>query len=274
MTHTFPGKGVYRTTKFRIERDIFVALCGASLFLAYLWNTKHPQISQLSLLNFLGLYLFYRWLHISHLNFINNKQKYFSEFVLPLFFSLFLFLSLRPLPLQFYLNLLFTAIIAALYNLKIRKFRLRTIPYLKSILISFLWVLILVYLPESLSNKNAFGLIISLVENFLFILALTVMYDIYDIYEDEEFGIKTLVNFKFNGYAEGIVIGLLLFSLFPSVLAYYESKIYFLQFVIQLIVSIIGIIMVSIFKRRKTIWLLLLWDGLILAKALLIILTS
>ncbi len=272
MTHIVPEEGVYRTTKFLLKRDLYVALCGAALFFAYLWNSQLSQAYSLCILNFLGLYLFYRWLHIRHLNYFNNKYKYLLEFIIPLCVTIILFISLKALPLIFYLSIAFTGIVAVFYNLKLGSFRLRTVPYFKSILISFIWVLLLVLLPEYLVSKSTSEIIKSCLENFLFILALTVMYDIYDIYEDELFGTKTLVNFRFNRYAEGIVIGLLTLSILPGLTFKLFSSTSFQETIIQIVVSLIGIIFIATFKRRKTIGLLLLWDGLILLKALLIIL--
>ena len=272
MSNIVPDTGVYRTTKFLLKRDLYVALCGSALFFANLWNSHNPQIYQLSFLNFCGLYLFYRWLHIRHLSFSNNRVKYISEFLFPLFISVVLFVSLKGLPLLFYVCILFAGVVALFYNLKIGEFRLRTVPYFKSILISLLWVVLLVLLPEYLAKKSSNELLISCLENFFFILAMTVMYDIYDIYEDELHGTKTLVNFKFNRYAEGIVVSLLILSCLPGILCIQEANNSYYQTLIQLIISFIGIVMIAVFRRRKTIWLLLLWDGLILLKAILIIL--
>ncbi|HMG14366.1 MAG TPA: hypothetical protein VK590_02895 [Saprospiraceae bacterium] len=271
MTPKDPEEGEYRTTKFLLKRDLYVALCGAGLFFAYLWNKQPGQIYQLSLLNFFGLYLFYRWLHIRHLSFSGHRIKYLLELIIPFIAAVILLVRLKGLPVIFYVSLAFTGVVAVFYNLKIGSFRLRTVPFFKSLLISLVWVILLVLLPEYLSNNSNSQIIESCIENFLFVLALTVMYDIYDIYEDELHGTKTLVNFKFNKYAEGIVVSLLLLSSIPSLVCIEEINYSYSPVLIQLIISLIGIAMISIFKRRKTIWLLLLWDGLILLKAVLII---
>lgn len=260
MKRKDPIKWERKTLKIRFERDLFVALCGGSLFYAYLLKTNFLNDLLISLIVTIGLYSFYRWLHIG----LHNKFKvYLKEFSIPVAVGIASMLYLKDLQTGFYLHLIASFVLCFFYNFEVGNFSIRKIPYIKSIFISLLWVWILVFLPLSFSHAFNLDLLYILIQNFLFILAMTIMYDIYDIEEDEYYGIKTLVNFKQSKYAVLSVILLLLLSNSGCFFNPTSGP--------NLIASVIGIILLLIYGRKSKSGLLLTWDGLILLKAILII---
>ncbi|MES2376288.1 MAG: UbiA family prenyltransferase [Bacteroidota bacterium] len=101
------------------------------------------------------------------------------------------------------LLLIFLAIISIAYSLPLftlgdKKFGLRNIPGLKQFLITLVWTMSTVLLPvlESqdmhLTNISLRDTTILLAKRFLFIAALTVPFDIRDLFEDRESGLKTI----------------------------------------------------------------------------------
>ncbi len=99
--------------------------------------------------------------------------------------------------------LIFLAIISIAYSLPLftlgdKKFGLRNIPGLKQFLITLVWTMSTVLLPVleaqdmHLTNVSLRDTTILLAKRFLFIAALTVPFDIRDLFEDRESGLKTV----------------------------------------------------------------------------------
>jgi len=99
--------------------------------------------------------------------------------------------------------LLFLAIIAVSYNLPLfsmndKKFGLRNVPGLKLFLIALIWSLSCVLLPI-LETADRQGLVVPLddailliAKRFLFIAAITVPFDIRDLFQDQKYDLKTI----------------------------------------------------------------------------------
>jgi 4-hydroxybenzoate polyprenyltransferase len=98
--------------------------------------------------------------------------------------------------------LLFLGVIAVSYNLPLfsigeQKFGLRNVPGLKLFLISLIWSLSCVLLPiVELSGSgnmiSAHDTIILIAKRFLFIAAITVPFDIRDLFQDRTYNLKTI----------------------------------------------------------------------------------
>jgi len=99
--------------------------------------------------------------------------------------------------------LIFLAIISIAYSLPLftlgdKKFGLRNIPGLKQFLITLVWTMSTVLLPVleaqdmHLTDVSLRDTTIVLAKRFLFIAALTVPFDIRDLFEDRESGLKTI----------------------------------------------------------------------------------
>lgn len=74
-----------------------------------------------------------------------------------------------------------------------KRFNLRKFWFLKSIIVSLVWVLLTVVLPLLENNFLSFNFSIFSLEKFFFILGITIPYDIKDLLEDKSNGVHTVV---------------------------------------------------------------------------------
>lgn len=99
--------------------------------------------------------------------------------------------------------LLFLGVIAVSYNLPLftvgeKRFGLRNVPGLKLFLIALIWSLSCVLLPiVELGNSQSFFVspsdtILLIAKRFLFIAAITVPFDIRDLFQDKSYDLKTI----------------------------------------------------------------------------------
>ena len=114
--------------------------------------------------------------------------------LLPLFFLL----STESRLLLIFLGLISFAYSLPLFTLGDQKFGLRNIPGLKQFLITLIWTMSSVLLPLMEAQHHHLGAIsmrdttILIAKRFLFIGALTVPFDIRDLFEDRQSGLKTI----------------------------------------------------------------------------------
>jgi 4-hydroxybenzoate polyprenyltransferase len=123
---------------------------------------------------------------------LNQENKSFLTFK-KLFFGITFFILLY---IASFLNkntiaqFAMAAIIAIAYNFPLKSnknsaFRLRQIKGLKIFLIAFSWTLVTVYIPINLYIVNKISLAIVLINNFLFIAILSLLFDIKDFKKDK-----------------------------------------------------------------------------------------
>ncbi|WP_299515303.1 UbiA family prenyltransferase [Mucilaginibacter sp.] len=163
---------------------LFTSTIGIYNFSILLTKPKEPQKS---------VYIRVRW--------------FFSHHRLMVTFTIVSILSLVPLfflvSTEARLLLVFLAIISFAYSLPLfslgdQKFGLRNIPGLKQFLITTVWTLSTVLLPileaqdMHLTNISMRDTTILLAKRFLLIGALTVPFDIRDLFEDRKSGLKTI----------------------------------------------------------------------------------
>jgi 4-hydroxybenzoate polyprenyltransferase len=132
---------------------------------------------------------------------------FFAHYRLMVTFTLISVLSLIPLffliSMPSRLLLIFSGIISVCYGLPIftlgdQKFGLRNIPGLKPFLITVVWVLSTVLLPIleakelHLTTVSMQDTTLLIAKRFLFVFALTVPFDIRDLFEDNKLGVKTI----------------------------------------------------------------------------------
>jgi 4-hydroxybenzoate polyprenyltransferase len=132
---------------------------------------------------------------------------FFSHYRLMVTFTLVSLLSLVPLfflmSLESRILLVFLSIISFSYSLPLftagkQKFGLRNIPGLKPFLITLVWTMSSVLLPileaqhAYLTNISLRDTTILIAKRFLFIAALTVPFDIRDLFDDKQSGLKTI----------------------------------------------------------------------------------
>lgn len=136
-----------------------------------------------------------------------RSQWFFKHHRLMITFTIVSALSLVPLfflvstasrIMLIFLGLLSVAYSLPLFTLGDHKFGLRNIPGLKQFLITLVWSMSTVLLPifeaqdMHLTNINMRDTTLLLAKRFLFIGALTVPFDIRDLFEDRESGLKTV----------------------------------------------------------------------------------
>lgn len=262
------------TKRFSVTGDIFIALCTFALFYSYL---KEPEenLTSLALFAGFGSFMYYAFLH----SFDHRQQRYKLSLVwyAGLVVSLAWFIVLnRSFHLLDWHHIL-AASILFIYQIPYKKLQVRDIPYLKSVLISFFWCYFLVWLPLDLQQISVPTKFVLVTENFIFILSLCLVYDYYDLRQDEKYGLVTLVNFRFKYVAQYIIHALLVLACVPGLLVYcIPDRFGFHQlaeysFIAQLAVSILSIGMWK-YRLRIPVKYLFVWDGIILLKAILILL--
>ena len=132
---------------------------------------------------------------------------FFSHYRLMVTFTIVSLLSLIPmfflLSIESRILLVFLSIVSFCYSIPMftigdQKFGLRNIPGLKQFLITLVWTLSSVLLPIleaqhfNLTTVSMRDTTILIAKRFLFIAALTVPFDIRDLYEDRQTGVKTV----------------------------------------------------------------------------------
>jgi 4-hydroxybenzoate polyprenyltransferase len=132
---------------------------------------------------------------------------FFAHYRLMVTFTIVSILSLVPLffliSTESRLLLIFLALISFCYGIPLfslgdQKFGLRNIPGLKPFLITLVWTLSVVLLPVleaqdlHLATVSMHDTILLTAKRFLFIGALTVPFDIRDLFEDHKLGLKTI----------------------------------------------------------------------------------
>jgi 4-hydroxybenzoate polyprenyltransferase len=111
---------------------------------------------------------------------------------------LFLMLSYESKLLLVFLSFISIGYSLPLFSIDDRKFGLRNIPGLKSLLITTVWVLSCVLLPifeaqsQHLATTTLHDTAILVSKRFLFVFALTLPFDIRDLFSDRNLGLKTI----------------------------------------------------------------------------------
>lgn len=198
---------------FLLFSNIFMSLCAVAqgLLTLYLIGSK-PIYSVIGLLftSTLGIYNF------SIL--ISKPQKpensaykrvrwFFAHYRLMVTLTIVSLLSLIPLffliSTESQILLVFLAILSFCYGLPLftvgeQKFGLRNIPGLKLFMIVLVWTMSCVLLPileaqdMHLATISMRDTTILLAKRFLFIAALAIPFDIRDLFEDKQYGLKTI----------------------------------------------------------------------------------
>jgi len=141
---------------------------------------------------------------------------------------------------------------------KSKTFNLRNFWFLKSIIVAVVWILLTVLLPLS-SLEIAVDLRMVLFEKFLFILGITIPYDIKDINIDKLDGVTTFAN-KFGIKVTKIV------SVFILIIGFILATFLFPKFILPITFTYaVTIILVSqLNENRCKLWYTFLIDGTII----------
>ncbi len=198
---------------FLLFSNIFMSLCAVAqgMVTFFLIGTK-PVLPVIWLLftSTLGIYNF---------SILITKPKtpaaspykrvrwFFSHYRLMVTFTIVSLLSLIPLfflmSMESRILLIFLSILSFFYSIPIfslgeQKFGLRNIPGLKQFLITLVWTMSTVLLPIleaqhlHLTDLSLRDTTILIAKRFLFIAALTIPFDIRDLFDDRQAGLKTV----------------------------------------------------------------------------------
>ena len=198
---------------FLLFSNIFMALCAVAQALVtfHLVDVKPiPSVTGLLFTSTLGIYNF---------SILLSKPKhpekspyrrvrwFFARYRLMVTFTIVSLLSLVPLffllSIESKILLVFLSILSFGYSLPLfavgdHKFGLRNIPGLKPFLITLVWTMSCVLLPVleaqdmHLSDISTRDITILIAKRFLLIGALTIPFDIRDLFQDKHFGLKTI----------------------------------------------------------------------------------
>jgi 4-hydroxybenzoate polyprenyltransferase len=206
----------------------------------------------------------------------NKEKKSFLTFE-KLFF-LFTFLTLLYIASFLNKNTIsqfsFAAIIAIGYNLPLKAnknsaFRLRQIKGLKIFLIAFSWTLVTVYIPINFYAVNKISLAIVLINNFLFIAILSLLFDIKDFQKDKVNNlpsIPVLIGEKKSYFIIRLILAVLIIST-----SFLYDSVGFATTIALLLHILFSYLVIFKFKSsHKNFYYTILIDGLLISQALVV----
>jgi 4-hydroxybenzoate polyprenyltransferase len=166
------------------------------------------------------------------------------------------------------------AIIAIGYNLPLKAnknnvFRLRQIKGLKIFLIAFSWTLVTVYIPINFYAVNKISLAIVLINNFLFIAILSLLFDIKDFQKDKENNLRSipvLIGEKKSYY----IIQLILAVLLISTCFLYNDVGFATTIALLLHILFSYVVIFKLKSSHKNFYYTILIDGLLISQALVV----
>lgn len=126
-----------------------------------------------------------------------------------------------------YSMLYFPFIIGILYTLPLLSVRIRDWAFLKVFLVALVWAWIAVVIPNDMTGRSNHNVLPFLMEKFLFIVAITIPFDIRDLKRDSGNKVKTIANHYGIQFSQQlsliclVIIQLLNFTLFYT--GYYNS---------------------------------------------------
>lgn len=192
--------------------NVFIALCAmAQGALTYLLLNIPMNIGVLALLGCATLFLYNFSLILSkpseyHSSPHRRIRWFFSHYHTVLFLAILSFLTILPLAFRLSWNsiilLAALSLLAISYNspifkLGIHRFGLRNLPGAKLFIIAFVWACSCVWVP--IMELQSEGIFISGIDTFLltfkrflFVMAITLPFDIRDLYQDRQFHLKTI----------------------------------------------------------------------------------
>ena len=207
---------------------------------------------------------------------LNQKNKSFFTFKKLLFGFTFLIL----LYIASFLNkttitqFSMAAMIAIAYNLplkanKNRMFRLRQIKGLKIFIIAFTWTLVTVYIPINLYIVNKISLAIVLINNFLFIAILSLLFDIKDFQKDKENNLPSIPVLigEIKSYQ---VIRLIIAVLLISTYFLYNDVGFATTAALLLHILFSYLVIFKLKSSHKNFYYTILIDGLLISQALVV----
>ncbi|WP_423146895.1 hypothetical protein [Rubrolithibacter danxiaensis] len=229
---------------FLLFSNIFIALCAvAQVMVTYQLLQAKPDKYMLGLM-FCSTVAMYNYSILlakpknPELSPFRRVRWIFSHYRITITITIICILSLIPLFLFIStaskILLFFLAFISISYNLPIftvndQKFGLRNIPGIKLFLIALIWSLSCVLLPilELESHQtiavSAHDTILLIAKRFLFVAAITVPFDIRDLFQDKTYALKTIP--VILGERKAYFFCLLLLVIYLALLFLFNNKI-------------------------------------------------
>lgn len=254
--------------RFLVNSNIWIALATACLY-----ELSLIQVGVGLLLNSTVVFLFFSTLFIYNVFRIlcykvECKQWYVKNYTYTKVISVLAFIasliSFYFLDKTHLILIIIAGILTALYVGPISignssKFNLRKFWFLKSVIVSIVWILLTVVLPLLENEFSGLNLIFYSLEKFFFILGITIPYDIKDLLEDESSGVKT-VAMKFGiNKTKWISNGFLLMGL---ILALFINRDYSIAIVFVYLVAMY--LNFSLDEHKDELWYTFFVDGTII----------
>jgi 4-hydroxybenzoate polyprenyltransferase len=207
-------KAFFSTLDFLLFSNLFIAFCAVAQGLVTYYLLKLPPD------NYVLAFVFFSTLIVYNLSMLLAKPKepqkspfkrvrwIFSHHRLIISITLIAVLCIIPLALlylsiQAKLLMSFVGVLAIAYNFPFlsfnhKKIGLRNLPGIKLFLIAFVWSVSCVLLPI-VELENNYGITVSfgetillIAKRFLFICAITIPFDIRDLFQDKLYELKTI----------------------------------------------------------------------------------
>ena len=216
--------------------NIFVSLCVAALTYRTFLYFNFPPSNALLVLVFSATYFIYNFQRLVRMSqkeideanigfrmrwVYKNKQPIIFTIVIA---AIIIVVSLFYIDIKTIIVLVIMGLFSVVYVVRFIPYNkkwlaLRDIPYLKIFVIAFVWTLVTGLLPL-VNNIEKINLhyILFLVKQFLFVVAITIPFDIRDMKYDIEKGIKTLP--LALGVKYTVLLGVLLLLGFVSIVSY------------------------------------------------------
>ena len=217
--------------------NFFVSLCVAALTYRTFLYFNFPPSNALLVLVFSATYFIYNFQRLVRMNqkdideanigfrmrwVYKNKQPIIFTIVIA---AIILVVSLFYLNIKTILALAIMGFFSVVYVVRFIPYNnkwlaLRDIPFLKIFVIAFVWTLVTGLLPLISKDVNQINLlhILFLSKQFLFVVAITIPFDIRDMKYDVEKGIKTFP--LVVGVKNTLVLGMLLLLGFVAISSY------------------------------------------------------
>ncbi|WP_207426585.1 UbiA family prenyltransferase [Pedobacter sp. SYSU D00535] len=286
-------KTIRQTLDFLLFSNVFIALCAvAQACVTYHLLDARCDEYVLALLfcSTLALYNFSAIMSKPakpEQSLFRRVKWVFSHYRMIITLTLIAVLSIIPLVLfvstASKVLLFFLAVTAVTYNLPIfsindKKFGLRNVPGLKLFLIALIWSLSCVLLPileigqQEDFNVSVNNTILLIAKRFLFIAAITVPFDIRDLYQDKRYELKTIP--VILGEKKAYYFCQLLLGAYVTLLFAFTQEFDAYFFALTLTIVLTGwLIFKSEFKKNEYYYFLLL-DGTMILQFILVYLAS
>ncbi len=265
--------------KFIFSHSIFIACCAVAMCLeTYLLFRQSPDLVILMVVFIatIGSYNFY-WL-ISKWNFSKNRQSFFSTadnigYLILLGLSLLgLLLSYKVL-LTLWIPIAITATLTLIYCLPLVGFKVLLLRkgngFIKTFLLAFTWAVVTVVFPLWEQTSVELKSIFLLINRFMFVLLLCILFDLRDAAVDRQLAIYSIATDYPISYVKRLWwVVFMVFVASVAVLFYFTG---FTTYIISHLLTSVALVVVYILatnKKRGYYFYYFLVDGLMVASYL------